>query len=1010
MPDSDDVEELGTFDSSGAFVSTKPEDLNNKDNHTKEESPGKPPSPVAQTSVKEESKQDSKNKAIPKQPNANEDKAPPSKKQDKVAENKTVINNNKAEPPQGKPKKEEAPKTKKDKSSQQNSAQSSSGEVKKESATQDRGSTQGAKKETKTEKEKPRDHSAPPVKKGTTVSEVEKEALDRLQESAENMVLAAMTAEEEEREMRSGPPPPAALPQPSPSVAVPLDHENAQKWFYRDPQGDTQGPFASNEMAEWFSAGYFTMDLYVRRGCDDKFSPLGELIKRWGRVPFLPGPSAPPLLNVPPTSQPNLEQMQQLQQHQEQLKALHAQYLLQQQAMQQQLLRQIQMQQIQQIMQHMQENEQYKNLSPAQQKQIAMQLLLKQPPQPVMMPMQQPSKLSPRSPPSEAAPMNDHPPTSSSHPSFHRSMSQPSDLQAEDGSIWGVAQSVPMAQPVPPGGNPPSVWDVIPHSRSTPDMEQERARKEKEELEMRKKHEEEMKRKQEEFLKQQQEELRQQQLEIQREKEEMERKREALERETAIQLQKLEEARRKEEEVRRRKEEEDRMKQQREEEMRKQRQEEQKKREEEMRQRELKRQEDLQRQQQEMLRQQEQRKREMEEMENQKQMELQRRQEQQRQQQEALKKLQQEQLANIQLPSHAQWGSQPVTQTSQKTRSLLEIQEQEERERREKEEIQRRLENERQQMLAIQQQQQQQKSWSSQIFPTQQQNMKTLLEIQEEQRKLEEEKQRKQQQTQAKQNISLAAASAWGGGQPTSSSHWASEGAWGNATRQASTGSSSASNGAGSLGFWDDAIISSKRAPKPSNQGGVTTEFPTLKGQPQQKAPPASTTQTNKAKPSKRGKEEEAVQRLFQGSASPDDTFSQWCDKALKALNTSVDIPTFVAFLKEVESPYEVHDYVRVYVGESKGAQDFAKQFLEKRSQSRNKARQTVEDSIWGPAPARDFRQSGGNQHSESDSQKAKGKKKKKMQKIDSSILGFTCAADPDRINVGEIEADGTTK
>lgn len=112
-----------------------------------------------------------------------------------MAENKTVINNNKAEPSQGKPKKEEAPKTKKDKSSQQNSAQSSSGEVKKESATQDRGSTQGAKKETKTEKEKPRDHSAPLVKKGTTVSEVEKEALDRLQESAENMVLAAMTAE-----------------------------------------------------------------------------------------------------------------------------------------------------------------------------------------------------------------------------------------------------------------------------------------------------------------------------------------------------------------------------------------------------------------------------------------------------------------------------------------------------------------------------------------------------------------------------------------------------------------------------------------------------------------------------------------------------------------------------------------------------------------------------------------------------------------------------------------------
>ncbi len=48
-------------------------------------------------------------------------------------------------------------------------------------------------------------------------------------------------------------------------------------------------------MAEWFSAGYFTMNLLVKRGCDDVFHPLGELIKRWGRVPFLPGPTPPPI-------------------------------------------------------------------------------------------------------------------------------------------------------------------------------------------------------------------------------------------------------------------------------------------------------------------------------------------------------------------------------------------------------------------------------------------------------------------------------------------------------------------------------------------------------------------------------------------------------------------------------------------------------------------------------------------------------------------------------------------
>ena len=55
------------------------------------------------------------------------------------------------------------------------------------------------------------------------------------------------------------------------------------------------GPFTSTEMAEWFSAGYFTMNLLVKRGCDDIFQPLGELIKRWGRVPFLSGPTPPPL-------------------------------------------------------------------------------------------------------------------------------------------------------------------------------------------------------------------------------------------------------------------------------------------------------------------------------------------------------------------------------------------------------------------------------------------------------------------------------------------------------------------------------------------------------------------------------------------------------------------------------------------------------------------------------------------------------------------------------------------
>lgn len=71
-----------------------------------------------------------------------------------------------------------------------------------------------------------------------------------------------------------------------------------------------QGPFTTQEMAEWFQAGYFSMALLVKRGCDEGFQPLGEVIKMWGRVPFAPGPSPPPLLVSIPTFGQGREGMQ----------------------------------------------------------------------------------------------------------------------------------------------------------------------------------------------------------------------------------------------------------------------------------------------------------------------------------------------------------------------------------------------------------------------------------------------------------------------------------------------------------------------------------------------------------------------------------------------------------------------------------------------------------------------------------------------------------------------------
>uniref|UniRef100_A0A3P8ZAK4 GYF domain-containing protein n=1 Tax=Esox lucius TaxID=8010 RepID=A0A3P8ZAK4_ESOLU len=128
----------------------------------------------------------------------------------------------------------------------------------------------------------------PPPSGGDTEDD---EGMKHLQQEAEKMVASLQdTSLEEEcftqtlQEIRNT------------AAALPLSHDAAMKWFYKDPQGEIQGPFTTMEMCEWFQAGYFTMSLLVKRGCDEGFQPLGDVIKMWGRVPFAPGPSPPPLL------------------------------------------------------------------------------------------------------------------------------------------------------------------------------------------------------------------------------------------------------------------------------------------------------------------------------------------------------------------------------------------------------------------------------------------------------------------------------------------------------------------------------------------------------------------------------------------------------------------------------------------------------------------------------------------------------------------------------------------
>ncbi|CAF4255406.1 unnamed protein product [Rotaria socialis] len=59
-----------------------------------------------------------------------------------------------------------------------------------------------------------------------------------------------------------------------------------KQWYYKDPQSTVQGPFSSADMERWFAAGYFTVNLPVKRLGEAHFSTIQQLTKELGRLPF----------------------------------------------------------------------------------------------------------------------------------------------------------------------------------------------------------------------------------------------------------------------------------------------------------------------------------------------------------------------------------------------------------------------------------------------------------------------------------------------------------------------------------------------------------------------------------------------------------------------------------------------------------------------------------------------------------------------------------------------------
>eukprot|EP00731_Ephydatia_muelleri_P015458 Em0008g1178a len=112
----------------------------------------------------------------------------------------------------------------------------------------------------------------------------------------EKAAEALLSTEEEEASPVTPSQPIISQSQP-PSLQSP-DLADFSKWYYTDPQGEIQGPFATEDMKEWYDAGYFTMDLRVRRACDPFMLSLGHIGQVWGFFPFTPGCRQQPPIQI----------------------------------------------------------------------------------------------------------------------------------------------------------------------------------------------------------------------------------------------------------------------------------------------------------------------------------------------------------------------------------------------------------------------------------------------------------------------------------------------------------------------------------------------------------------------------------------------------------------------------------------------------------------------------------------------------------------------------------------
>ena len=297
----------------------------------------------------------------------------------------------------------------------------------------------------------------------------------------------------------------------------------------------------------------------------------------------------------------------------------------------------------------------------------------------------------------------------------------------------------------------------------------------------------------------------------------------------------------------------------------------------------------------------------------------------QREQMEALAKLQEDQRLKLEREEHiriqqeklaklAPWAkkdSSPVKEAGQGL-TLQEIQkleaEREKRERHQREvqdarlrEEQRRLEEEERMRRAAKT-----INWATAAAPIGG-KVKSLAEIQAEEARGERERQEREMASRtvrSKEGVNSSGSSIWGGS-GRSGTTWAGKIA-ANTPAPAPGGRSNgspwtAANGAPSsaavvapAGFWDPVIPDTPQQTK--------------------KNVSSSNINNNNSKNNKNQKKRGDDEPRGKQQQKSKNEFEEWCSKALQDLQAQVDIPTFLGFLMDIESPYEVTDHLWLFL------------------------------------------------------------------------------------------------